>query len=124
MGPKQSAEAGGEIGAYAAFPDAARDFVDPTSTVSAADVGVADPPTGTKALRALVERVADTGLEPYATRLTPPGLEALGFEAVRVVVPEAQPLFTGEAFFGERAREVPQALGYEPRLDQAYHPYP
>lgn len=124
MGPERSAEAGGAIAEYADFPEAARAFVDPGTTVAAADVGMADPPTGTEALRTLVERVADAGLEPCATRLTPPGLEELGFEAVRVVVPEAQPLFTGEAFFGNRAREVPRALGYEPRLDRAYHPYP
>lgn len=124
MGPERAAEAGGEIGAYAAFPEAAREFVDPATTVAAADVGMSDPPTGIEALRTLVERVADVGLEPYATRLTPPDLAALGFEAVRVVVPEAQPLFTDEAFFGDRARTVPRKLGYEPRLDRSYHPYP
>ena len=124
MGPERSAEAGGAIGEYAAFPEAAREFVDPATTAAAADVGATDPPTGTEALRTLVERVADAGLEPYATRLTPPGLAELGFEAVRVVVPEAQPLFTGEPFFGARANEVPRELGYEPRLDRAYHPYP
>jgi ribosomal protein S12 methylthiotransferase accessory factor len=124
MGPERSAEAGGAIGEYAAFPGAAREFVDPATTVAAADVGMADPPTGADALAALVERVAAAGLEPYATRLTPPDLAELGFEAVRVVVPGAQPLFTGEAFFGDRAREVPRELGYEPRLDRAYHPYP
>jgi ribosomal protein S12 methylthiotransferase accessory factor len=124
MGPERAAEAGGEIGAYAAFPGAAREFVDPATTVAAADVGPTDPPTGADALATLVERAADAGLEPYATRLTPPGLAELGFEAVRVVVPGAQPLFTGETFFGDRAREVPRALGYEPRPDRAYHPYP
>jgi ribosomal protein S12 methylthiotransferase accessory factor len=49
---------------------------------------------------------------------------ALGFEAVRVVVPEAQPLFTGDAFFGDRASEVPRQLGFEPRPDRPFHPYP
>ena len=124
MGPERAAEAGGQIGAYAAFPEVAREFVDPATTVAATDVGMSEPPTGAEALRTLVERVADAGLEPYATRLTTPDLATLGFEAVRVVVPEAQPLFTGEAFFGDRAREVPRELGYEPRLDRAYHPYP
>lgn len=124
MGPERAAEAGGAIGEYASFPETARAFVDPATTVAAADVGTTDPPTGADALATLVERVADAGLEPFATRLTPPGLDALGFEAVRVVVPEAQPLFTGEAFFGDRARAVPRALGYEPRLERTYHPYP
>jgi len=124
MGRERAAEAGGEIGAYADFPDAARAFVDPSATTAAAAVGPDDPPEGSEALAALVSRAADAGLTPYATRLTPPGLDAVGFEAVRVVVPEAQPLFTAEPFFGERARTVPRTLGYEPRLDRAYHPYP
>jgi ribosomal protein S12 methylthiotransferase accessory factor len=48
----------------------------------------------------------------------------MGFEAVRVLVPGAQPLFTGEPYFGERARTVPEALGFEPRLDRPIHPFP
>ncbi len=124
MGRERAAEAGGEIDAYADFPDAARAFVDPPTTTTAAAVAPDSPPEGREALAALVRRAADAGLTPYATRLTPPGLEAAGFEAVRVVVPGAQPLFTGEPFFGERARTVPRTLGYEPRLDRAYHPYP
>jgi ribosomal protein S12 methylthiotransferase accessory factor len=39
-------------------------------------------------------------------------------------VPAAQPLFTGEPYFGERARTVPEALGFEPRLDRPIHPFP
>lgn len=124
MGPERAAEAGGEIGAYAAFPEAARAFVDPDATAAAADVGPDDLPTGSAALDALVERVTDAGLTPYATRLTTPGVDELGFEAVRVVVPGAQPLFTDEPFFGERARTVPRVLGGEARLDRDYHPYP
>ena len=50
--------------------------------------------------------------------------ESLGFEAVRVLVPAAQPLFTGEAYFGDRAREVPGSLGFEPRLEREPHPFP
>jgi len=40
------------------------------------------------------------------------------------LVPGAQPLFTGEPFFGDRAREVPRSMGYEPALDRPYHPFP
>jgi ribosomal protein S12 methylthiotransferase accessory factor len=80
--------------------------------------------TGTDELDAVVDRVAAAGLEPYAVRLTPRDVEALGFEAVRALVPAAQPLFTGEPFFGDRARTVPRELGFEPRLDRTYHPYP
>jgi ribosomal protein S12 methylthiotransferase accessory factor len=124
MGRERAAEAGGEIGSYADFPAAARAFVDPSTTTTAAAVGPDEPPSRADALAALVERANDAGLTPYATRLTTPGLDAAGFEAVRVVVPEAQPLFTDDPFFGERARTVPRALGYEPRLDRSYHPYP
>ena len=72
----------------------------------------------------LTERVVDAGLSTYGIRLTPRDLETIGFEVVRAVVPSAQPLFTGDPFFGERARSVPDDLGFEPRLDRRYHPYP
>jgi ribosomal protein S12 methylthiotransferase accessory factor len=48
----------------------------------------------------------------------------MGFEAVRVLVPGAQPLFTGEPFFGDRARDVPRSMGFEPDLEKADHPFP
>ena len=48
----------------------------------------------------------------------------MGFEAVRVVIPSAQPLFTGDPYFGERSRRVPESLGFEPDLDREYHPFP
>ncbi len=81
-------------------------------------------PTGRDRLEALCSRTADVGLTPYAARLTTRDIDELGFEAVRVLVPGAQPLFTDEPFFGERARTVPTELGFEPRLERAFHPYP
>ncbi|MFB6267516.1 MAG: bacteriocin biosynthesis protein SagD, partial [Halodesulfurarchaeum sp.] len=75
-------------------------------------------------LSMVVDRVTDTGLSAYAARVTPRDVAHLGFEAVRVVVPSAQPLFVDEPYFGERARTVPTALGFEPRLDREFHPYP
>ena len=72
----------------------------------------------------MLARLEDVGLEAFAARLTPPDVEALGFEVVRVLVPGAQPLFTGEPFFGERARTVPGTLGFRPLLDRGPHPYP
>jgi ribosomal protein S12 methylthiotransferase accessory factor len=48
----------------------------------------------------------------------------MGFEAVRALVPAAQPLFTDEPYFGERAERVPRELGFEPRLDRDHHPFP
>ena len=123
MGPDEAATQGGAIAEYADFPAAAQEFVDPDSRIPADSLG--DPElTGTAELDAICDRVADGGLAAYAARLTTRDVERLGFEAVRVLVPAAQPLFTGEAYFGERAREVPQSMGFEPRLDRAYHPYP
>ncbi|WP_049927216.1 YcaO-like family protein [Halopiger goleimassiliensis] len=124
LGAADSTEASGKIGEYAAFPDAARSFVDVDRTVPAGSVGPDDVPTGKAALEEIVERLEAVDLTPYAARLTTRDVETLGFEAVRVVVPGTQPLFTGEPYFGERAERVPRELGFEPRLDRAYHPYP
>ena len=124
MGLEQASEESGAIGHYADFPGPARDFVDADATVPAAGVGPDPVPEGRAALAGVVERLTDAGLDAYAVRLTTREVAALGFEAVRVVVPEAQPLFTGEAFFGDRASEVPRQLGFEPRPDRPFHPYP
>ncbi|MFB6169800.1 MAG: YcaO-like family protein [Haloarculaceae archaeon] len=122
MGPEGAADADGAIGRYAAFPSAARSFVDPETTIPADSVGPDEPPESD--LDAVLDRLAAAGLDAYAARLTPRDVEAAGFEAVRVLVPAAQPLFTGEAYFGERARTVPEQLGFEARLDRDHHPYP
>jgi ribosomal protein S12 methylthiotransferase accessory factor len=124
MGPEDAADAGGAVGRYADFPREVHELVDLPPAVAAADVGPAEPPSRGAALDALVERVADAGLDAYAARLTPRDVEAVGFEAVRVLVPAAQPLFVGDAYFGERARTVPTDLGFRPRLDRPFHPYP
>ncbi|ELY94152.1 hypothetical protein C483_03270 [Natrialba hulunbeirensis JCM 10989] len=138
IGPDEAATASGAIGEYAAAPlsDAARSFIDVEQTVPAASVGLTDDggdggedgdgdqPSGRDELELVVDRVQDVGLTPYAARLTTRDVAAVGFEGVRVVVPGAQPLFTGEPFFGERARHVPEEMGFEPRLERAYHPYP
>ncbi|WP_435078116.1 YcaO-like family protein [Halococcus sp. AFM35] len=124
MGPDGAAEAEGAIGRYAESPGAAAEFFAVESRVPAGSVGPETVPTGEDALDALVECVEGAGLDAYGARLTPRDVESLGFEAVRVLVPGAQPLFTDEAYFGERAHEVPDALGFEPRLDRAFHPYP
>jgi ribosomal protein S12 methylthiotransferase accessory factor len=123
MGPDEAAEEGA-VGDFGMDPGPAASFFDPETTVPAGSVGPDDQPTGGAELAAVLERVADAGLDAYAARLTTRDVEALGFEAVRVLVPRAQPLFTGESYFGERAREVPASLGYEPRLDREFHPFP
>ena len=124
MGAEGAAAEDGAIGEYADFPEVAREFVDADGSVPAESVGPADVPTGAAELDTAVERVADAGLDAYAARTTTADVATLGFEAVRVLVPEAQPLFQGEAFFGARARTVPGELGFEADLDRAYHPFP
>jgi ribosomal protein S12 methylthiotransferase accessory factor len=124
MGPERASEEDAAVGAYADFPQAAREFLDAPATVPAAEVGPEAPPAGAAELDALVDRVEETGLSVYASRLTPRDVDALGFEAVRVLVPAAQPLFVGEPYFGDRAETVPRELGFEPRLDRPYHPFP
>ncbi|WEL17803.1 Ribosomal protein S12 methylthiotransferase accessory factor YcaO [Halorhabdus sp. SVX81] len=124
MGPDGAVDASGAIGDYATFPDVVADFVDAAGTVPAADVAPDAPDDGGEALSAVVERVTDAGLSPYAVRLTPRDIEAIGFEAVRVLVPSAQPLFLGDPYFGERLETVPDRLGFEARPDRAFHPFP
>ena len=123
MGPEAAAEEGAAIGHHADFPDETRAFFDPDASVPADALGEPDL-TGTAELEAVVDRVRTVGLEPYAARITTRDLAEMGFEAVRVLVPGAQPLFTGDPFFGDRARDVPRSMGFEPELEKAYHPFP
>jgi len=123
MGPERAADEGAAIGEHADLPDETATFFDPDGTVPAGSLGAPEL-SGTDELDAVVDRVTRAGLEPHAARLTTRDLDAVGFEAARVLVPAAQPLFTDEPYFGERARTVPPELGYEPRLDRTYHPFP
>ncbi|WP_253738625.1 YcaO-like family protein [Halohasta salina] len=123
LGPEAAADESGAIGEYADFPDVAREFVDAADRIPASSLGKPSL-TGREELEAVVDRVDDVGLASYAARLTTRDVEGLGFEAIRVVIPAAQPLFTGDPYFGERAESVPQSLGFEPRLDRPFHPYP
>lgn len=122
MGPERASEEEGAIGSYADFPEEARAFVDPVATIPAADVG--ETVSGGEELEAVLDRLGAADLDAYAARLTTRDVAALGFEGVRVLVPEAQPLFTGEPFFGERLARVAESMGFEPRPDRAYHPFP
>ena len=124
MGPEAAAEEQTAIDTYADRPPEVRSLLEVGTTVRASALGPATPPDGLDELEAVLDRLAEADLRAYAARLTPRDVEALGFEAVRVIVPAAQPLFTGRACFGERARRVPRDLGYRPRLDRAVHPYP
>jgi ribosomal protein S12 methylthiotransferase accessory factor len=124
MGPEGATESEGAIGRYAQDPSPVEAFVSPDSRVPAASVGPETVPDGLPHLEALHERVTDADLHPYAARTTTRDVARLGFEAVRVVVPSAQPLFFQGAYFGERARTVPDSLGFEPDHDRDRHPYP
>jgi ribosomal protein S12 methylthiotransferase accessory factor len=124
MGEDGAADASGAIGEYAAFPDSARSFIDAAGTVPAGEVGPDAIPSGEDELDAVVDRCADADLDVYAASLTTPDIDEIGFEAVRVLSPGAQPLFFGESYFGERAESVPESLGFEPRLDRDHHPFP
>jgi len=124
MGPDGAEDAAGAIGRYAEFPASVEDFASPAATVPAAAVGPGDPPTGRDELAAVLDRLAAVDLAAHVAPTTTRDLRALGFEAVRVLVPAAQPLFFGEAYFGERAEAVPVELGFEPALDREHHPFP
>jgi ribosomal protein S12 methylthiotransferase accessory factor len=124
MGRQAAAEQQPTVARAANHPRDVQAFCDPETTVPLGSVGPSDPPTGAAALDALLDALAEVGLDAYAARLTTRDIEALGFEAVRVLVPDAQPLFSGTPYFGERAREVPGTFGCEPRLDRAHHPFP
>ena len=107
MGPDAAESASGAIGRYAEFPEESRSFVSPDATVPAASVGPDVRPSGREELSAVLERVADADLTAYAASTTTRDLRELGFRAVRVLVPTAQPLFFDESYFGTRARTVP-----------------
>lgn len=123
MGKANAQNAGGRIGHFASRPSSIEEFTNPKRTVPAGSIA-ADVPTGADALDVLLERLSDAGLETYAARLTTPDIDALGFEAVRVLVPRAQPLFVDDPYFGDRAGSVPTELGFEPRRQREHHPYP
>ncbi|WP_435193990.1 YcaO-like family protein [Natronomonas sp. EA1] len=123
MGKQGATEESGAIGHFASFPRTAKEFVSPETTIPADSLGEGAV-AGEAELETLTDRVTAAGLTPYGVRTTPRDVEALGFEAVRVLVPEAQPLFTDTPYFGERAETVPEKLGFEPRLNREHHPYP
>ncbi|AQL44047.1 bacteriocin biosynthesis protein SagD [Halorientalis sp. IM1011] len=124
MGREDAMAESGAIGHFADFPGEAQTFLAVGSSVPAEQVGPAEVPAGRDHLDAVVERLRDADLDVYGSRLTTRDVDALGFEAVRAVVPSAQPLFFDAPYFGERAESVPQSMGFEARLDRDHHPYP
>ena len=124
MGRERVADAEGAIGRYADSPREVRSFTETSGRVDATSVGTDVALSGMDELDALLDRVDAADLPAYAASLTPRDVADIGFETVRVLVPGTQPLFVSDPFFGERARTVPRNLGYEPRLDRPFHPYP
>lgn len=124
LGRDDAGEAGQGVAQYAERPGEVTDFFDPDTAVDATTVGPDPIPTGASGVAAVGDRVTAVDLTPYATRLTTRDVADLGFEVTRVLVPGAQPLFVDTPFFGDRARTVPRELGYRPRLDRGYHPFP
>ncbi|AWB27620.1 YcaO-like family protein [Halococcoides cellulosivorans] len=115
----RSEAAGGHV-PYADRPPAVEDLLDPDRSVPAAGLGVdTDAP-----VESLVDRLADVDLDAYAVDLTPPDVATMGLAAARAIVPGAQPWAESDVPFGERAREVPVSMGFEPRLDRDRHPFP
>ena len=124
MGPDDAADESGAIGHFADFPGEAQTFLAVGSSVPAEQVGPDEVPAGSDHLDAVVSRLRDADLDVYGSRLTPRDVDALGFEAVRAIVPSAQPLFFDSPYFGERAEGIPESMGFEARLDRDHHPYP
>ncbi len=121
MGRSRATDAGGRIGHFAGRPGTISAFISPEQTIPISTVASEET---TPPVAVLLDRLHAADLSAYATSLTTVDLRTLGFEAVRVLVPSAQPLFINSPYFGERARRVPDALGFDPRLEREHHPYP
>ena len=124
MGQEDAERAMGEIGRYAGFPEEASAFIDAETTIPATSAGPNERPDGKEELAELLERVADADLTAYGVRTTTRDVAQLGFEAVRVLVPAAQPLCFDDIYFGDRAETVPGDLGFDPEFDRNHHPFP
>ncbi|MFB6162010.1 MAG: YcaO-like family protein [Halococcoides sp.] len=118
------ADAEGGHARYADRPPAVAELLDPERSVPAAGLGPDPVPTGDDAIDAIADRLDAADLDPFAADLTTADLAAMGFSAVRAVVPGAQPWADANLPFGDRARQVPRSMGFEPRLDRERHPFP
>ena len=124
MGPEDAVEAMGAVGRYADFPEAAAEFIDAETTIPATSAGPNERSVGEAELAEVLDRVTDAGMTAYGVRTTTRDVDRLGFEAVRALVPAAQPLCFGDIYFGERAETVPDDLGFDPQQDREHHPFP
>jgi ribosomal protein S12 methylthiotransferase accessory factor len=124
MGEQDAERQEPRLAEYARFPESARVLLDAEASVPAAAVGPTEALEGGAELETVLDRVDAAEMAVYGSRLTTPDIEPLGFEAVRILAPTAQPLFTGRPYFGDRASRVPAELGFEPALDKEPHPFP
>lgn len=123
MGPDR-AQSEGNIAEFASFPRQARSLLASGPTVEAGDIGPTIEDGSQAALEHVLDELEQAEMSIYAARTTTRDLEMLGFEACRVLVPDAQPLVQDRRHFTDRLRETPRTLGFQPRLDRGEHPYP
>jgi ribosomal protein S12 methylthiotransferase accessory factor len=125
MGPDIAKNQPSAIGVYSNFPKEAQSFIEYSDSISSNDISISTFFESTEELSFIINHLHSLGLHTYSVKLTPPDIAILGFEAVRILVPKAQPLFFEKSFFGVRARKVPSSLGnFRSRLDRSHHPYP
>jgi ribosomal protein S12 methylthiotransferase accessory factor len=125
MGPDIAKNQPSAIGVYSNFPKEAQSFIECSDSISSNDISIPTFFESIEELSFIMNHLHSLGLHTYSVKLTPPDIAILGFEAVRILVPKAQPLFFGKSFFGVRARKVPSSLGnFRSRLDRSHHPYP
>jgi len=80
-------------------------------------------------LEQIVHRLSSMGYSVFYVDLTTPEVTQLGFKAVKVIIPELQPLYLIEEYpywEGERLKNVPVKLGYKGNreyLTEIPHPF-
>lgn len=124
MGNMGAADEAPRLADYATDPETLDPFVAPDVEVDAAGLVESPPTDPSEALDRLVAEVTSANMRPSIAWLTTRDLRSVGFVAARVVVPSAQPLLLDTIYFGERARTVPESMGFAPRLDRDPHPFP
>jgi len=125
MGPDIANNQSSAIGTYSNFPKEAQSFIGHSEPFSSNDLSIPTFSKKTEELFFLLTHLHSLDLSSYSVQLTPPDIATIGFEAVRILIPKAQPLFFEKPFFGSRARTVPASLGnFRSRLDRPHHPYP
>ncbi|MDR9444726.1 MAG: YcaO-like family protein [Haloquadratum sp.] len=116
MGAETTAETYDGVARYASDPAPAFDALPgPGGAVAIESVLTPGPTT----LDPLIDALADEGLAAVAVSVTTGDLRAMGFEAVRALIPAAQPLFVREPYFGDRVGSDAHAVH-----TRRPHPFP